>query len=179
MENEIKNSEMYLNKKVGKETGFSTPANYFDDLEDVVLTKISEEKLPKETGFKVDESYFNNLDATILAKISSEEKEAKVIRLKDRFLKIIPFVAAASIVLFIGLNSFVFNTNDNLTLDSLSDNEIENWLDTSILNTSDIATILQDDIDDVNGFYFTNIKDESIEEYIINLDNNSLLDDIN
>jgi hypothetical protein len=178
MENEIKNSEMYINKKVGKETGFSTPSNYFDDLEDAILGKVFEDKLPNETGFKVPENYFKTLEEDILNKVSSSKKETKVISLRERVLKIIPFVAAASIVLFIGLNSFVFETNDEFTLDSLSENDIEYWLESNTLNSDDMATVLQDDIEEENGFYFMDIEDESIEEYMNTVGDDSLLEEI-
>ena len=178
MKNEIKNSEVYINKEAGKETGFSTPTNYFDDVEDVILGKVFENKLPNNTGFKVPENYFKTLDTNILNKLSALKKETKVISLKERVLKIIPFVAAASIVLFIGLNSFVFGTNDEFTIDSLSEDDIEYWLESNIMNAEDMAIVLQDDIDDENGFYFMDIEDETIEDYINSIDGDSLLEEI-
>jgi hypothetical protein len=179
MENEIKNSEYYIQNKVGRATGFSAPTNYFDTLEAGISAKLSEEKFSKKTAFKVPENYFSTVDNSILSKVSSIKKENKIISFKERFFKIIPFVAAASILLFVGLNSFIFNTNNKLTLDSLSDNDIEYWLDSNTLNNQDIASILQDEILDENEFYFSDIKDKSIEEYINSLDNDTLLNDLN
>ena len=176
MENEIKNSEYYIQNKVGSATGFSAPTNYFDTLEAGISAK---EKFSKKTAFKVSENYFSKIDTSILSKDSSIKKETKIISFKERFFKIIPFVAAASILLFVGLNSFIFNTNNKLTLDSLSDNDIEYWLDSNSLNNQDIASILQDEILDENEFYFSDIKDKSIEEYINSLDNDTLLNDLN
>ena len=179
MENEIKHSEQYINNKVGKETGFSVSSNYFDGLEDVISTKISEESFSKKTAFKVPDTYFDSLEDVISAKITSEEKEIKVISFKEHILKFIPLAAAASVILFIGLNSFVFNKNEEFTLDSLSDAEIEYWLDVNTLNNSDIASILEEDVLDENEFYFTDIKDENIEDYMNSIDNISLLNEIN
>jgi hypothetical protein len=179
MENEIINSENYINNKVGQKTGFSAPSNYFDTLEDVIASKISEENLPKETAFKTPENYFSNLEDSILAQVTSKEKEVKVISFKDRILKFIPIAAAASVVLFISLNSFVFNADEEMTLDALSDNDIEYWLDANTLNTNDIAAILEDDILEENEFSLTDIKDESIEDYINSIDNTSLLNELN
>ena len=179
MDNEIKNSLDYINKKTGKKTGFSAPSNYFDNLEDVISVKILEDNFAKETAFKVPDTYFNNLENSILAKVSSKEKETKVISFKESVFKIIPFAAAASILLFIGLNSFVFDTNEEFTLDALSDNDIEYWLDDSSLNTNDIALILEDEIINENEFSFADIKDESIEDYINSIDNTSLLNELN
>lgn len=179
MENEIKNSEYYIQNKVIGATGFSAPTNYFDTLEEGISAKLSEEKFSKRIAFKVPENYFSNIDTSILSKVSSIKKETKIISFKERFFKIVPFVAAASILLFVGLNSFIFKTNNKLTLDSLSDNDIEYWLDSNTLNNQDIASILQDEILDENEFYFSDIKDQSIEDYINFLDNDTLLNELN
>jgi hypothetical protein len=178
MERKIKNSIEYISKKAGKETGFSTPSNYLNNLEDTIAAKLSEENFTKENSFKVPDTYFNNLEDSILAKVTS--KETKVISFKERILKLIPIAAAASVVLFIGLNSFVFNTTDKLTIDSLSDDDIEFWLDSNTLTPHDIVFVLEDDVLEDNDFSFSTIKDETIEDYIYNtIDNTDLLNEIN
>lgn len=179
MENELKNSVQYINNKVGKKTGFSAPTNYFDTLEDSILTKLVEENFSNEKAFKVPENYFDDLENNVLQRIASEEKETKVISFKERVFKLIPIAAAASIILFIGLNAFVFNTIDELTLDSLSNNDIEYWLDTNALHSTDIITVYEDDILEENDFLFTEIKDESIEDYLNTMDESSLLNELN
>ena len=177
MNTEIKNSENYISKKTGKDTGFSTPTDYFTTLEDALFTKLAEENLSKENGFKVPENYFNNLENQILEKVTAPIKETKIISFKDKVLKIIPFAAAASLLLFIGLNSFVFNTDEELTIDSLSDADLDYWLDSNTLNTNDIAFVLEDDILEVGDFYFSTIKDETIEDYINSIDNTALINE--
>ncbi len=179
MENELKNSVQYINNKVGKKTGFSAPTNYFDNLQDSIQAKIAEESFSKKSAFKVPENYFDDLENNILGRISSEEKETKVISFKERVFKLIPIAAAASIILFIGLNSFVFNTSDELTLDSLSNNDIEYWLDTNTFHSTDITTIYEDEILEENEFLFNELKDESIEDYINSIDDPSLLNELN
>jgi hypothetical protein len=175
MGKEIINSINYISKKTSKKTGFSAPLDYFNNLEEVIGAKLYEEQLPKENGFKVSDTYFNNLEDNVLAKVSFSKKETKIISFKE----VIPYATAASIVLFIGLNSFVFNTDKELTLDSLSDTDIEYWLDSNTLNTNDISIIFEDDLLEENDFYFTTIKDETIEEYINSLDNIALFNEIN
>jgi hypothetical protein len=179
MENELKHSVLYINNKVGKKTGFSAPTDYFDNLQDSIQAKLAEESFSKKSAFKVPENYFDTLENNVLVRISSEEKETKIISFKERIFKMIPIAAAASIILFIGLNSFVFNTNDEITLDSLSNNDIEYWLDTNTFHSSDISTVYEDDILDENEFLFTEIKDESIEDYISLIDDPSLLNELN
>ncbi|MCG1036315.1 hypothetical protein [Polaribacter sargassicola] len=177
MENKIKNSEEYLNSKLGKKNSFSIPKNYFDTIDDVIDLKITEEKLPKENSFKVPDNYFKNLEDNILSKVT-EKKEPKVITLKTRLFKVIPFAAAASVILFIGLNSFIFNKTDDFTLDSLSEQEIENWLEYNPMNSNDIALVLQEDILSEDDFSFSSIKDETIEDYINSIDNYSLFEEL-
>ncbi|WP_405606032.1 hypothetical protein [Polaribacter sp. Asnod1-A03] len=179
MENKIKNSEEYLNSILGKKSGFSVPKNYFDSIEDIIDIRIAEENLSKENGFNVPDAYFKNLEDNILAKVTvTTEKETKVVSLKTKLFKIIPFAAAASIILFIGLNSFIFNQTEELNLDSLSENDIENWLDFNPMNTNDIALVLQEDILNENDFSFSSIEDETIEDYITSIDNSSLFDEL-
>lgn len=182
MENEIKNSIAYLHKKTGIKTGFSTPSDYFNTLEEAIVTNLLEENCTKKSGFEIPDTYFNNLENTILAKVSSKEKETKVISFKERILKMIPIAAAASIVLFIGLNSFVFNSNKETTLDALSDNDIEFWLDSNTITISEAALALDGDdlLLEENDFSFSTIKDDAIEDYINNsIDNTDLLNEIN
>lgn len=180
MENKIKNSEAYLNSILGKENGFSIPKNYFKNTEALIETRLAEESFTKDSGFNIPDSYFRELENNILSKISFTEKEVKVISFKERILKIIPIAVAATLILFIGLNSFVFNSPEELTLDSLTDDDLEFWLDSNTLTTNEIALTFEDDILDEDEFYFTTIKDESIENYINNaIDYTDLLNEIN
>ena len=180
MSKKIKNSVEYILKKNGKKTGFSVPSDYFNDLEETIAIKLLEKNFSKEHNFEVPATYFNNLEDTILASVSPEEKETKVISFKERFLRISSIAAAASIILFIGLNSFVFKTNKALTLDSLSNDDFEFWLDSNTITTSEVALVLEDDLLDENDFYFLTIKDETIEDYLNNsIDYKDLLNEIN
>ncbi|OAD44868.1 hypothetical protein [Polaribacter atrinae] len=179
MENKIKNSEEYLNSILGKETSFSLPKNYFDTIENAIETKLAEENIINENGFTAPDNYFNDLENEILAKVSSPKKETKVISFKERVLKMIPIAAAASIILFIGLNSFVFNKTEELTIDSLSDDDIEFWLNSTTLHTNDIAIVLENDVLEESDFYFSSLEDENIEDYMNSIDNTSFLNEIN
>jgi hypothetical protein len=178
MENEIKNSEDYINKKTGKNSGFSVPSNYFDNLEDAISLKIYEENLSINPGFTAPKDYFNTLEDSVLTKIKTPKKERRVVSFKERILKTIPYAAAACIVLFIGLNSFSFNTNEEVTFDSLNDSDYEYWLDSNTLNSSDVSNLLSSDILEENDFSLTNIDDEIIEDYMYNIDNSSLINEI-
>ncbi|MFY9241447.1 MAG: hypothetical protein WAO74_00315 [Polaribacter sp.] len=179
MENDLKNSEEFINRKTGKKTGFSAPTDYFTNLEETITTKIVAENFSNKIAFNVPNNYFKNLEDVVLEKVTSKEKVTKIISLKERVLKMIPYAAAASIVLFLGLNSYVFDAKEILTLDSLSDNDIEYWLESSTINTNDVVLILQEDILEDHAFSFYEIKDETIEDYINSIDNTSLLNEFN
>lgn len=62
-------------------TGFTTPDNYFNNLEEKVLKQLSvkenETTLPLETGFTTPTSYFTNLEEKVLHKISVKENTKK------------------------------------------------------------------------------------------------------
>lgn len=177
MKEELKNSKKYISSKVGKTTSFTTPNNYFKSVEDSFLLKLAEEKFPEKAGYYVPEDYFNKLDTIVLSKVTNQKKKTRVVSLKQKLLRIIPLAAAASILLFVGLNSFVFNTEKQITIDSISDADIESWLTINNLHYNDIALVLQEDILNDNEFSMANIQNETIEEYIISTDNTNLLNE--
>lgn len=179
MENEIKHSVNFINKKVGNKNSFSVPNNYFKDLEDDFFVKITENNFSKEIGFISPDSYFDSLEDVIINKVTSEENKTKVISLKQRVLKVIPLVAAACVILFIGLNSFNLGNNNAITLDSLSDDDIEYWLESNNLNSNDIAIVLEEEILSENDFSMTFIEDKDLEDYMNSIDSNLIFEDIN
>lgn len=178
MKHHIKISEAYLNSILEKESGFYTPKNYFSTIEDSFEVKLTEKGFKTEEGFTIPDSYFKELENEILAKALSTKIETKVISLKDRVLKFIPMTAAAAVILFVGLNSFLFNTTEEFTLDSLSESDIEYWLDSSTLNTYEISITIEDVVLDENDFYFANLEDKNIEDYINSIDNTSIFEEL-
>ncbi len=179
MENEIKHSENFIKSKVGNKPFFEVPKDYFDTIEFDISAKITEEKFDKTTAFKVPKDYFNNLEHTVFENMNVNKKTTKVISFRERLFKVIPYAAAASIALFISLNSYVFNTNNELNFETISDAEIEYWLNENTISTSEIITVLEDEILDETAFSFANLNDKSIEDYINSIDNTSLLNELN
>ena len=175
MERDLENSIQFIKSKVDKTSGFEAPTNHLDSLEDKLFTKLLEEKLPAKTGFSIPESYFENVEDSILSQV----KPVKVISLKQRALRIIPFAAAASILLFIGLNAFIFNSNTEVDLNEINDSDIEYWMNNNDISYNDVALVLEDDITLDNDFSMTTIKDESIEDYMNSIDESSFIYEIN
>ena len=131
MNRELENSVNYISNKTQKKSGFSAPENYFDSVEDSLFSKLSEQKFPSKSGHSIPEKYFENIDEVIFSKIEFP-KTPKVISIRSRIIKYIPTAAAASLLLFFGLNYFAL-TNSN-SFDDISPDDIENWLDNGYLD---------------------------------------------
>jgi hypothetical protein len=181
MNTTIKNSEDYLKSVLKKETGFNTPVNYFTGVENGFSIFLSEEKIPKKSAFKTPDTYFNSLEDVILAKTASTKKKLFILpnkkTYKQRILKFIPIAAAASLAIFIGLHSFVFNTKKNISFDDLADKEIENWIDNNInlINDDYLALTYSSIYFDGSDMIPNSITDNEIENYLNNEDNLSLI----
>ena len=168
MKDELQHSEEYLNKISGGSPGFSVPSNYFETVEASIRNLQKENKFVKAKGFEVPDSYFNKLEDNILAKVSPVKREAPVISLKKRIYKLIPIAAAASIILFIGLNSFIFNKSDEDPFNKLTDSEIENWIANNInlIHDSDFASTYTDIDFDEDLVVPNSISTDELENYL-------------
>ena len=178
MDTKDKNSIDYIKSITQIKSGFSAPENYFDSVEDSVFSKITEQSLSKESAFTAPKGYFNHFEDSLFTKINFPKKEIKVISLKSRLLKVIPAAAAASVLLFIGLNYFTFS--NSVSFDSIPSEEIENWLDDSYINNaSSTVNFVDADFKDSNVLEeVTSIKDEDILEYFNTIDSTTLLNEI-
>ena len=180
MENNIKNSEAYLNSVLGKENGFSIPENYFNDVEERLSCFLTEDSIIKKKPFTTPDSYFESLEDIIISKVSTEVNTTKVISLKQRIIKVIPIGVAASIMLFISLN-YLNNFNTEVSFDNLAESDIETWIleNSTEMTSQDIATFIPTENIITDDFTFTTIDSQEIEDYIIYNDKTSLLNEIN
>ncbi len=178
MDTKNKNSLDYIKSITQNKNGFSTPENYFDSVEDTVFSKIKEQSFSKENAFTAPKDYFEHFEDSLFEKINFPKKEVKVISLRSRLLKIIPAAAAASVLLFIGLNYFSFS--DTASFESISSEELENWLDESYINNaSSTVNFVDADFKDSNVLEeVSSIKDEDILEYLNTIDSATLLTEI-
>ncbi len=181
MEQEINKSEAFLKSVLQNSTGFSVPKDYFDTAEDRFSSFLIEKELPEETGFFVPENYFQTVEKSILKK-TGFKKEVKVISLKSKFLKYIPVAAVASIAsiaLFLSINYFTSSNDSEINFDLLERTDIENWIveNSNELSDKDFITLLHNEISNENDFALTDLQNDAIEEYMINTEENSLLND--
>lgn len=157
-----------------KQSGFKVPGDYFNNLEDAVFNKLnSKSKLDtiKNSGFKVPKDYFSTVEDNVFKTIKKEEKEVKVVSLWSRKNILYASGVAAAIVFMIS----IFNTNKELTFDSLDTELVESYISTYNINSSDLATLWNEtDLNDV-AFSDYEFLDESVEDYILE---NSTLEDL-
>jgi hypothetical protein len=93
-----------------RETGFTTPAHYFDELSERINATIRTEKFKsviQNDGHTVPDNYFEKLQANILAKTVGEAKptaQIKVMRLWNSSL--VKYASAACFLLITGLGLY-------------------------------------------------------------------------
>ncbi|MDN3665737.1 hypothetical protein ACFFU1_17305 [Algibacter miyuki] len=152
------------------DSGFKTPEDYFNNLEDRVLSNIKLNEAVSDPGFKVPDHYFDSLENKILNQVS-EKETTKVIPLFNRKnLLYVSSIAAAVLLLF---NLSIFETQsdwDNIDLET-----VENYIITENLGSEEIASLLLED-GDISEESFSDIEftDEAVEGYF--LENTSVED---
>jgi len=98
-----------------RETGFTTPAHYFDELSESINARISAEKFKaviQNDGHTVPDNYFEKLQANILAKTTAETEQIvkpKVVRLWSSSL--LKYATAACFLLVTGLGLYFNQQN--------------------------------------------------------------------
>jgi len=162
-------------KKNKHSNGFKSPEDYFENFEDRLFSKLSEDKLPKESGFKVPEGYFDQLEETIVSKAIDSEKKTKVIPLISRkTLYYATAIAACAIIVF----SVITNNDVIQNIDTINISSIENYIEEGNLNIdyTDLASLLEEEDFTSNTSESNLFSEESIEEYLLeNIDDSSIL----
>ena len=178
MNKTTKNSIDYINKKTGKKTGFSTPDNYFNKVDDGIISMIKPTYLPKKNNtFSTPDNYFTTVENDIFEKLNIEKiKEVKVISLRKKILQFVPLVAAASVLLFISLN--YFNTSATYEFDDITEADITFWYENGYGSTdsNELATVI--DNSDFDEDFLSTINDDNIESYLNTIDNSILINEI-
>ena len=169
---------------------FKVPEGYFESLEDRMghiidfdgfnkepsIEKNKEhgstlmKMIGKEPGFKVPEGYFERAGSQV-----PFQKEQKVIPFKKQFISILSIAAAASILLFFGLNN-INSELDQINRLEFQDEEFASWIESDLvdLNSYEIAEAFSD-IELDHSLY----NQEGIDEYLNTLDIENLILDNN
>lgn len=153
--------------------GFTIPNNYFSELtEGNIQAKIFESKLPKESGFIVAKDYFNTIYPNILEILRKKES---VITLKT--MRNWNAIAAVLVISFCIGFFYVTNTPKKVSFDTISQVDIEYWIDNSpLLNSLELETFFDDLQLEESNFDFTVISNDALKAYLLN---ENILDDYN
>ncbi|GAA3654183.1 hypothetical protein [Flavivirga jejuensis] len=147
-----------------KETGFKVPDNYFNNLEDVILSHAKLKKMSSDSGFKLPDDYFDTLEDSIIKKVSTKTPTKVIPLFRKRTLIYISGVAAAVLLLF---NLSIFEKE--LTFDSLDIETVENYIISENIGSYEIATLLpEEDLLEENFIEYNNVEVEAVETYILN-----------
>ena len=151
-------------KEDNKTNGFNTPQNYFEDFEERLFLKISEDIIPKESGFKIPDNYFENVEDVIVNKVNENTPQPKIISLftKKTILYAVSIAACAAIVFSI------FNVDDGMNeIIPIQVSEIEEYIDEGNISfdTYDLTSMLSEEED----FSLENdlFSEEILEEYLL------------
>jgi len=155
--------------------GFNTPKDYFDEFEERLFSKISEDGLPKDSGFKTPEGYFDQLDTKILKSVNDATVQTKVIPLfGKRTLYYAAAIAACAILVF-----SIINTNNSInTINSIEISTIESYIEDGNLDIDsyDIAFLLKDEDLNIISSEIEFISETLLEDYLLeNIDDSSIL----
>ncbi|WP_440121972.1 hypothetical protein [Tenacibaculum sp. Ill] len=172
MNEKLKHTIDFINQQVGKDCGFSTPQNYFEGVEETINTSIFIDSLPKNKAFNTPDSYFDDIETQIQSKLTTE---TKVISFRKRVLQYIPIAAAASVLLFIGIN--YFNTQ-KITFEDITITDIESWYENGYgdIDNSELAVTLN--TSELDEDILASISDETLEDYLDSVDTPTLINEI-
>ena len=161
---EFENNLQENDKKI--ESGFTTPENYFDQVEESISIRL--DLKGNKSGFKAPDNYFKNIDQRILDDINVS-RPGKIINFNtNKYLKILSYSIAASLLLFFSLRSL--NSGDTMfDFETIEISEIESWMDDDLITFSsyDISETFED-------VYLTGVGDYSEDEILDYLDGENI-----
>jgi len=189
-----------LSKIPRKKDEFKVPQDYFDSIEDLVLSNISVKNFHSNSAssFKTPENYFDSIENVIITKLKAEaiqninddsipenyfdSVENNVLtkitsQRKTRSLKRIaritaPIAIAASLLLIFVVNS----TSETTSLDSLATSEIEQLIDYGLIDIdTESLTFAFSDIDFSSNNLDAIISDDEVLNYLYEEDLESII----
>ena len=146
-----------------KSSGFKTPENYFDSIEDKFFEGLKVEESIKglnDSGFTAPEGYFDTLEDKILSKL----EDKPVVKLNSRkTLYYIAGIAASLLLLF----AIFFNNYDSTQ--ELSAEMVETYFENSDLDSYELAELLvnADILEEDFTIVETEYKEENLESYLL------------
>lgn len=175
-----------------KKNAFNVPKNYFNTIEDEVITSMKLDRIqPKSNAeiFNTPSDYFENVENITISKLKAEvignennteipsdyfdtfedrvltklNTKPKVISIRNIAKYVAPIAVAASLLLFV-----ILKTNQKeVTFDSLATTEIEHFIESGLVDISP-STLLEtfNEIDISEANFTVNISDEEVLNYL-------------
>ncbi|WP_347925302.1 hypothetical protein [Pontimicrobium sp. SW4] len=151
-----------------KNAGFKAPKDYFQNLEDQIMDNIkldvALQNTDDGTGYKMPEGYLDTLEDVIFSKVTKTTNSRVISLFNKQTLIYISGVAAAVLIM---LN--VFWNSSEISIDSIDNELVENYIINEGINTYEIASLLtgNDDINlDIEIFDDT-FNDDSLKDYLL------------
>ena len=143
-----------------KKTGFTTPNNYFEGIEDSILNQIKLQEKVGDTGFKTPDNYFEGLENSILEKVKPEPKVISIFTKRNLF-----YAASIAAIFLLMLGTFLNNTK--LTFDDLESTTIVDYLFVEDIDTYEIAAFLTDEELNSEHFIESELTGDILEDYLL------------
>lgn len=144
-------------------TGFKTPKDYFNNLEEAILSDIKLKASINNSGFKTPKGYFNTLDNFILEQVS-EKETSKVISLFGKRNLIYFSSAAAAVLLLFNLSIF----NKKSSWNSLDNDTVENYIIQEDISSYEIAALFSEEDLKEENFVTHSFNTKNVEDYLLN-----------
>lgn len=171
----MKKEKISYNQK----SGFKTPPNYFEGLEDelLIMAKLSE-KLGgmKSAGFKIPKGYFDNLEDDLVEKATIKQPKVRALFPKEVFL----YAASIAAIVIAFASTFWINPETQTSWETLELSVMESYIDDNNINfsTGEISNyifqqgyVIDDaDLNTVNSEAMMNYLDENMDEPVYMLD---------
>jgi len=146
-----------------KPTNMQVPEGYFEGLENRIMNTLSNESILDkniDSGLKIPEGYLTSLQDTISIQT---KKETKVINLFSKRNLFLASSIAAAIILMLSL----FTNNNKITFENIDVDLVEDYLIDQNIDSYELASLLNDEDLSTENFIDSDIFSEAVEDYLI------------
>ena len=149
-----------------KKTGFTTPKEYFNSIEDSVFDALKTDDLLKDVndpGFALPNDYFDNIEDTVLAKLESNDVNKVISLWSRRNVLYLSGIAAAIVLLF---SVFI---NQSSSIEDLDLDLVENYILEEDISSYELASLLtEDELSSINLEIMDEaFTDEEMTDYLL------------
>ena len=151
------------------DSGFRTPSNYFEALDNIILTEAKLKNNLNTSVFKTPQHYFKDVEDDILD-LTVRKREAKVIPLITKRIILYTSTVAAAVIIVFNLNLF----KNSVTFDALETEAVDSYI-INETDLSELAMLFNDTELTESNFIDIEINDDTLDSYIDSLDETELI----